>query len=275
MEEYDENLSILVLSCDAYSDLWEDFFNLRDKYWIDNTIRWYIVTESKDYKRNGVSMIHCGKDMNWAGRFRRAVEIVTTPYVGIFLEDYFITDMVNINRVKSLVELMKQEGVSYLNVGDVFGNIIHMSNKEYYADNLIRIPNHMRYGISTVSAIWERTFLLQKLGDGDYSAWQFEIDRCHEAASPQGLGGFLLCDEKRSFNVSTIPVVIQGKFYPEAITYFKHRGYNIDTSKRAIMSIKQVFLYKLKARMSKIKFLRKQLKWIGSNILGLRFFTKD
>ena len=223
MEKCDENLCILVLSCDAYSDLWDDFFNLRDKYWIDDTIRWYVVTESKTYSRRGVSMIHCGKDRNWAARFRRAVEIVDTPYIGIFLEDYFITDTVDIERVKSLVELMKKEKVTYLNVGDVFESIIRMKNKEYFADNLIKIPNHMRYGISTVSAIWERTFLLQKLGDRDYSAWQFEMDRCHEAASPQGLGGFLLCDEKRSFNVSTLPVVIQGKFYPEAIKYFKRK----------------------------------------------------
>lgn len=275
MKKYDENLSILVLSCDAYSDLWDDFFNLRDKYWIDDTIRWYIVTESKEYERKGVSMIHCNRDMNWAARFKKAVEIITTPYIGIFLEDYFITDTVDINRVKSLVELMKQYGVSYLNVGDVYESIIHMSNKEYFTENLIKIPNHMHYGISTVSAIWEKTFLLQKLGDGDYSAWQFEIDRCHEAASPQGLGGFLLCDEKRSFNVSTFPVVIQGKFYPEAIRYFKRNGYNIDTSKRMTMSIKQVLIYKLKTRMSKIRFMRKQLKWFGSNILGIKFFTKD
>lgn len=275
MREYNNDLCILVLSCDGYSDLWNDFFNLRDKYWNDTTIRWYVVTETKEYQREGVTMIHCGKEMNWAARFRKAVETVDTTYVGIFLEDYFITDKVDIDRVKYLLELMKKEKVTYMNVGDVFKSIINMSNKEYFAEALIKIPNHKRYGISTVSSIWEKSFLLQKLGTGDYSAWQFEIDRCHEAATPNGLGGFLLCDEKCTFNVSTIPVVIQGKFYPDAIRYFKRKGYTIDTSRRAIMPFKQIFLYKLKAQMSKARFMRKQLKWIGRKVLGIKFFTED
>lgn len=275
MKDSNNDLCILVLSCDGYSDLWDDFFNLRDKYWNDIMIRWYVVTETKEYQREGVTVIHCGKEMNWAARFRKAVEIVDTPYIGIFLEDYFITDTVDIDRVKYLIELMKKEKVTYINVGDVFKSIINMPNKEYFAESLIKIPNNKRYGISTVSAIWEKKFLLQKLGTGDYSAWQFEIDRCHEASTPDGLGGFLLCDEKCTFNVSTIPVVIQGKFYPKAILYFKHKGYTINTSRRAIMSFKQVCIYKFKVRMSKVNFMRKHLKWIGSNLLGINFFTKD
>lgn len=275
MTEYNNDLCMLVLSCDSYSDLWDDFFNLRDKYWNDTTIRWYIVTETKEYQRGGVTVIHCGKDMNWAARFRKAVETVGTPYIGVFLEDYFITDKVDIDRVKYLLELMKRERVTYINVSDVFGNIIDMPNKEYFIDHLIRIPTHKRYGISTVTSIWEKSFLLQKLGAGDYSAWQFEIDRCHEAATSDGLGGFLLCDEKCTFNVSTIPIVIQGKFYPDAIRYFKRKGYVIDISRRMIMPFRQVLLYKLKVRMSKARFMRKQLKWIGARIFGIKFFTED
>lgn len=275
VKEYNKDLSILVLSCDGYSDLWDDFFNLRDVYWNDITIRWYVVTESKEYCREGVTMIHCGKEMNWAARFRKAVEIVDTPYIGIFLEDYFITDTVDMNRVKYLLELMKREGVTYINVSDVFKNIIDMPNKEYFTESLIKIPNHKRYGISTVSSIWEKSFLLQKLGTGDYSAWQFEVDRCHEAVTPKGLGGYLLCDEKCTFNVSTIPVVIQGMFYPDAIRYFRRKGYIIDTSQRMVMPFKQVLLYKLKAQMSKVRFMRKQLKFIGSWLFGVKFFTED
>ena len=82
-------LSILVLSCDNYSDLWDDFFNLRDKFWPDCEYRWYVVTETKDYKRNNVEVIKCGKELNWAGRFRKAVQSLDSPLVGVFLEDYF------------------------------------------------------------------------------------------------------------------------------------------------------------------------------------------
>lgn len=275
MTDYNKDLSILVLSCDKYSDLWNDFFNLKDKYWNDTTVRWYLVTETKIFKREGVSPITCGCDQNWAARFRKAVNLVDTPFIGIFLDDYFITDPIDIDYVMNLISFMKEHDVTYLNVGDVFKSIIGMKNKEYFSNGLIKIPNHKRYGISTVSAIWERNFLLSKLGDGDYSAWQFEIDRCEEAKSKEGLGGLLLCDEKRSFNVSEIPVVIQGRFYPKSIKFFKNRGYNIDVTHRGLMSFKQVILYNLKIKFSRIRFMRKQVKWLASNLLGVKFFNLD
>ncbi len=273
MKQYNKDICILVLSCDAYADLWDDFFNLRDLYWKDPSIRWYLVTESKIYDRNNVTTIHCGKELNWAGRFREALMLVDTPYIGIYLEDYFITDYVDIDRINILVKMMKENNIQYINVSDVFKSIINLPNKEYFADNLIKIPAHQPYGISTESAIWEKAFLLEKLGDTDYSAWQFEIDRCKEALSIEGLKGLILCDEKQVFNVSTTPVVIQGMFYPDAVREFKERGYEINTTHRALMPWKQVLLYKLKVRLANVKFMRKQLKWLASTFLGIKFFT--
>lgn len=48
------NMVILVLSCDKYKYAWDDFFNLRDKFWPDCPYKWYLVTESADYSCNGV-----------------------------------------------------------------------------------------------------------------------------------------------------------------------------------------------------------------------------
>ena len=99
-------LSILVLSCDNYRDLWDDFFNLRDKFWPDCEYKWYVVTETKDYQRNNVDVIKCGKELNWAGRFRKAVQSLDSPLVGVFLEDYFINAPIDNDRIKGLVKLM-------------------------------------------------------------------------------------------------------------------------------------------------------------------------
>ncbi len=268
-----EQLSMLMLSCDAYSDLWDDFFNLKEKYWPDCPYKWFVVTESKEYKREGVSVIKCGKDLDWAGRFRKAVSEIDSYYFGVYLEDYFITESVDSVLISELVDLMEKNNVTYINTSDVFKSIIKLPQKEYYKEHLIIIPQHQKYGISTEAAIWEKNFLLKKLGVEDYSAWKFEIDRCQEALSNDGLGGFNLCDDRMPFHVSIIPVVIQGKIYPAARRFFRKNGYNFNTQ-RADMSLFNVLKYDVTQRLSKAKFGRKYIKWIAKNVFRIKFFTE-
>lgn len=268
-----QQLSLLVLSCDKYSDLWDDFFNLKDRFWPDCEFKWYIVTETNDFNRPDVDVIKCGKDLNWAGRVRYAVNLLDTQYIGIFLDDYFIKSTINNTRIKEYLDIMISDKVSFLNLGNVFHHITNLPDKKYYKDHLIIIPNHLKYGIDTSAAIWDREYLLEKLGDEDYSAWKFEVDRCEEASTEAGFGGLILCDDLLSFNVSEIPVVIQGTLYPEAIKYFaSNLGYNIQ-SQRKRMSYVNVLRYKLKVRMSRVKRGHRFLKWIGSHLLGYKFFS--
>jgi len=273
--EATDKITMLLLSCDKYSDVWDDFFNLKERFWPDCEYQWYIVTETKDYERDKVSTIKCGTELNWAGRFRKAVNQVRTPFIGLYLEDYFIKAPIDNDRIKSFVDLMEKEHVSFLNLGDVFRHILRQPNLEYFAPNIVKIPQHLRYGIDTAAAIWHKDYLLEKLGEGDYSAWKFETDRCAEAASEKGLGGLILCDDQLSFNVSRIPVIIQGQLYPNAIKYFKEEvGYEI-LSKRKVMSAWDVRKYKFKTKMSHAKHGRKFLKWVGTHIMGYKFFTED
>jgi|LSQX01.3.fsa_nt_gb hypothetical protein len=274
MEQKDKMI-MLLLSCDKYSDVWDDFFNLKERFWPDCKFKWYLVTESKNYIRKNVSTIICGSDLNWAGRLRKAIQSVDSQFIGIFLEDYFIKTPIDDKKINYFVEMMEKDNVSFLNLDNGFRHILHEPNLEFYTEHLVKIPQHLRYGIDTSAAIWDKNFLLEKLGKGDYSAWKFESDRCCEAASEAGLGGFLLCDDELSFNVSEIPVIIQGKFYPKAIKYFRDVvGYQIQP-KRKVMSLWDVWRYQFKSKMSRAKHGRKFLKWVGTHIMGYKFFTKD
>ena len=174
----DVGITMLVLSCDNYSDLWDDFFNLKERFWPDCEYEWYIVTETKHYQRRGVEVIQCGRNLNWAGRLRYALGKINTPYVGLFLEDYFMISRINNDRIKAYVELMSSDKISFITLGNVFHHITGLPNKEYYKEHLIIIPKHLKYGIDTSAAIWDKEYLMNKLGDSDYSAWQFEVDRC-------------------------------------------------------------------------------------------------
>lgn len=267
------DLSMLVLSCDKYSDLWDDFFNLRERFWPECPFKWYVVTESKDYDRKGVEVIKCGKDLNWAGRLRKAVQTVNTDYILPILEDNFINAPINNERIINYFSFVKERKVDFLDMSNIFRHKIDNPEKEYYAEHLVIIPKHLRYGLDTAAAIWNKDYLLEKLGDGDYNAWQFEKDRCDEAASEEGYNGLILADELLSMNVSEIPVVIQGKFYPPVIEDFRKRGYEINTSGRPVMSFTETFKYDLKRRVSRFPYCHGLLKWIGSHLFGYKFFT--
>lgn len=271
--ELKEQLAIIVLSCDKYNYAWDDFFNLRDKYWPDCPCKWYVVTETYDYEREGVEIIKCGKELNWTGRFKHAAEVVKAKYVAVFLEDFFIEEKIDDKIIEDNLIIMNDYNVSMINVGDVFNWIIKQPHVERFKNNFIVIPKHLRYGISASLSIWRTDFLLEYLGTVDCSAWDFEMNSCRLADSAEGLPGYLLCDVRQPLHPSRVPVIVQGKLYPPCIRHFKKRGYAIDVSKYKVMSLNDQWRYNLKHYFAKLPFGKKTLKWLASHILGYKFFS--
>lgn len=271
--EYKQKFAILVLSCDKYKYVWDDFFNLRDMFWPDCPYQWYVATESEDYDRKGIEVIKCGKNLNWTGRFKFAAQTISAEYLGVYLEDFFIEQRIDTSTINSIIEMMEEKQVSMINVGDVFKWFINQGKKEYLVKNMIIIPKHLRYGLSAETTIWNTSFLLDILGDKDCSAWDFEMNCCKMADSEEGQPGLLLCDSKQSLHPSRIPVIVQGKLYPPSIKHFKKRGYNIDVAKYNVMSFKDMWMYNFKHYLAKLPFGKKPLKWIATHLLGYKFFS--
>lgn len=274
----ENKLSILVLSCDEYCDIWNDFFSLRDTFWPNTDMKWYLVTESINFSHPNVEVIHTGKGLNWTGRLRHAVNYVNTKYIGWYLEDFFITEKVDNSLIFQLVEKMDDENIDYINMSDVFYSLVKMPEKhEYYDKHLLIIPNHKKYGISTASALWRGSYLLDILGNDDKNAWEFEIDLCKKAISKEGFSGRIFCDDRMPFNVTKIPVVIQGKYNPKAIEYFARKGFRIHVGNRGLMSKKDVFVFEFNDAVRKIlrdyPHLSKVIKWLAQNIFRIKFFT--
>ena len=93
-------------------------------------------------------------------------EVVVTKNDEIVMKliHYFITEKVDSKIITDLIAIMEEHHVTFINTADVFRNVIDMREKEYFLPHLIKIPNDRKYGISTESAIWEKYFLLSKIG---------------------------------------------------------------------------------------------------------------
>ncbi len=272
--EWNNKMSILVLSCDKYKDAWKGFFDTKEMYWPDCNFKTYLVTNNIPFKRDGVITLNEG-DADWSTRFRNAVRKANTPYISVFLEDSFISSPVDNALINSLVDFAEVNKVSWLNLEDAFDyRKKKLIEKKYYADHLFVIPSNLPYAVDTCAAVWDRDYLLETIGPDDYGAWQFEIDLCKKAASEEGIPGLLLCDDRQPFNVTKQPIIIQGKYYRPGLKLFKDKGYIIDTGNRAIMSRWDCFIYRLKQKMSAAKHGRRFMKWVGHYVLGLEFMSE-
>jgi hypothetical protein len=60
-----KDLSLIVVSCDAYTDLGKIFFDLQSKYmgWFDENR--FFVNETVEFSVPGVNTIHVGKNVEW------------------------------------------------------------------------------------------------------------------------------------------------------------------------------------------------------------------
>lgn len=267
-KKYEFDMAIVVVSYDGYSDLWDDYFNLLNKYWNDREYPVYLANNTKKIKYKNVFYINCGEHSQWSTRTRIAIENINASYICLLLEDFFTSSKVNNNTIKEIVEFIKNNNIKYYKLNS-FSRIRtnNYKDKEY----LHIIPENLDYGISLQPAIWERNFLLELLGSEDYNAWKFESNRIKESSigTNMPLKGCLF-DSRNVLEICH--GVVQGKYLPPAYKLFKDNNYYLNISERTVMTKKEYYLYKLKS-IGKEIIPRKQ-KRIIKNILrkiGFKF----
>lgn len=267
-----EELSIIVVSCDKYSDLWDDMFNLLDRFWPNRPYETYLATDTLQYNREGVTVINFGNIREWMVCARKAIEKINTPFVLFLMEDYFVVREVQNDIIEEDLNLMKKNKIDFLNI-HCKPYFLYEKDFEFLNDNLIKIPRHLRYGLDTAAAIWNREFFIKQLSKEDGNAWRFEAMLVEQAKTEEGLPGNLYFDNRSPMNLCSQEVVSLGKFKPSAIKEIERTGYKI-LSKRERMSYLEVKKEKIKKRLSSIKYGRKFLKKVGRK-LGFVFFTDN
>ena len=75
------DISVLVASCDQYSDLWRPFFSLFRRFWADVPYEVYLGSNYLAFNEPGVRTITVGEDKNWSHGLKRMVEKVDSEYI--------------------------------------------------------------------------------------------------------------------------------------------------------------------------------------------------
>src|SRR5579875_2993140 len=80
--------AVLVMSCDAYRDLWNPFFTLFRRYWHDCPWPVYLGTNRLQFADEHVTSLAAG-DGPWSERLRFCLQQIEADFVLLLLEDYF------------------------------------------------------------------------------------------------------------------------------------------------------------------------------------------
>lgn len=236
------DMAIIVIGFDGYYDLWDDYFTLLNKNWGDRIYPVYLANNTLKSEYKNVSVINCGVDAEWSKKARMAIEQVDEPYICLLLEDFYTGSKVDNNLITETLDFIKHNNIKYYKLK----NLSKIKTKHFKnVKHLYNIPGNMSYGISLQPAIWEKDYLLKLLGDGNYNAWKFEYARVAESSkrSNKPLKGCVF-DNRNILKIQH--GVIQGKYIPAVVKYFKKQNYQLNVSKRTLMTKKEYWTYKFK-----------------------------
>lgn len=154
-------MKLIVLSCDKYEFCWEPFFRLLNKYY-PNHPECFLVTETK--KCPYCNTINVNSDI-WTKRFREALKQISDDQVMVLLDDFFVREPVDENRINSIV---LDENTA------VYNFETNYRPADYFSNEWSIQKNNQVYLNSTQPSIWNRKILIERL-QKDESPWQWEL----------------------------------------------------------------------------------------------------
>lgn len=213
-----DKISLLILSCEKFSDLWDGHIKLYNKNWPDRDFDTFIVTDNNtDKSFEGVTIIPAESQQEWTDRLVFALQSIKTDYVFITLDDYFLIEPVNNERMTKIVDLLIERQYDYIR----FFKRPAAATREPISDlsGLYKVDNEIEYSVNLYSGIWKTEFLKYTLRN-PLSAWKYEVSLKDFAVQ---YGAKCLVDLENDFVI--LDVVRKGKLLRDAKKYFdEHPG---------------------------------------------------
>lgn len=192
-----KDCTVLISSCDKYSEAWTPFFYLFRKYWTNCPYEVVLCTESKDYNLYDVMTVNY--DGNWAQRINYALKKIESKYVIFLLEDFFFQRDVNQEEVNRCIERMNNDlSIACFYFKRTTG---YDENEIFFGKYILMAPHDEQnlYYLNCQSAIW-RTDILREVCSRVKNPWEFEVEgynRCKDLLK----GLKLYCHEKSYYDI--------------------------------------------------------------------------
>jgi hypothetical protein len=224
------DLGIVVLSCDKYSDLWQPCFAFLFRAWPDCPFNVYLAANQKRFEHKKVTTLLSGEDTDWSSSVRRSVAQVAEDNVLFLYDDAFLTGRVSTESVAARLSWFLQRSANYLRMRS-------LPRPDQRIDSLVGlIRPGSAYRTALFTSVWRKAVILDILRDGE-TAWAFELHGLKRAEAYDGFYGTY----EQVFPY--IHGVEKGKWFPWAVWYLRHHGFEPDVRARPMMSPSEAARY--------------------------------
>ena len=208
--------TVLVTSCDAYRDVEGPFLALFRRYWPDCPFE--LVVNGETGAAEGFDRaVLSGKGRSWSQMLVEALDAVSTPYVLMLMNDYYLSGPVDTGLfLRRLAETKSKDALNYRLCPDP-----------------PRAVKNTAYSVSCKAGIWNRQFL-RGLASRTKSAWEFERygSFMFDESDPRPL----LVTERLEFPF--LDVVHKGYWEPFGLALLEREGITPDLSARGAAPLK-------------------------------------
>lgn len=214
------SLSVLVSSCDSYSDLWPYFFHFLFLHWKQPSMPVQLISNRLTYLDDRVRAIQTGEDLSWSSNLANALAKVTSEYVILVLEDFFMDRTIDDSRVVDACNKLHRAGGKYLAL-DQFGD-----DGELLPGTDFRVSGgdeNLHAGLNL--SLWRVDFL-REISQPGMNIWKTEAvlrnrNRNHEPG--------IYYMRKGSEPIFTYRECVRGRFWkPEGLAYLRANGIEPD-----------------------------------------------
>lgn len=230
--------TVIVQTCDAFSDCWEPFFELLSRYWPDCPYELVLSTESMRYTHASLNIrcytakTHGIASNHWSDRLIGCLQFVQTPYVLHIQDDYFIKARVQGQIIDEALAVMEAEAWTHIGLTH-FGPRGRLLPTRY--GWLHETPRLRRYRVNTQAGLWDRLGYLSVLKPRE-SCWQFEIlGTWRERWANRKFGNVAANYARHNPIVGyTGTGILKGRWHPEIPRLFAAEGFAVDFTKRGM-----------------------------------------
>lgn len=234
----DPRCSLLVLSCDAYADLWRPFFVLLRQRWPDCPYELFLGAGALTFNDPGVTTIGSCAGRDWSRCVLDYIEQIPTPYVLLMLDDFFLRRNVVTEEIRHCLDFAERYHAKQVRLVPRPGPTGKIPGEKWIG----LCAHDLRYRISTQGAIWDKNALANLLSPGE-SAWQFE--RNANARANHLTSGFYSTWKPVLPYIGLLAhhVVEKGCWLPHEKWIFSKKKINCEFEKRPCLSWSRTLLY--------------------------------
>jgi hypothetical protein len=261
--------TIVINTCDAYSDVWELFFKSFEEYWKDCDYNKVLNTESFNCNLSNVITHNFNETStldNWGKRFKQTLQDLDSDFVIMLYDDFILEGNVNQNKIKQCISWLKDK----TNQDICAFYFIHSQNENIddgKFDGFECLPLKADYKLNSAPALWRRDKLISFIEDND-SPWAWEYFGSYRAYNKQSIFYSVKkeYEDIYPYNYSMGGAIYRSKWVSEVVVPLVDKyKLDLDLSKRGLTD--KISESNKRTLKWKIDFFKTGYKMIGLGVI--------